>query len=65
MNCLVLFKETIDVSSVNHTTPLNTHCGKNAELLNGKAFGTQLCFKGSTVRVSLCQVGLNIYYYTE
>jgi hypothetical protein len=30
------FKEVITVHSENHTTPINTFCGRNAELLNGK-----------------------------
>jgi hypothetical protein len=35
----MLFREIIIVYSVNHTTPINLLCGKNAELLNVKAGG--------------------------
>jgi hypothetical protein len=37
---LMLFKKIIALYSENHTKPLNTICGQNAELLNVKACGT-------------------------
>jgi hypothetical protein len=41
INWLMLFKEINTVYSENHTKPINTLCGENAELLNVKAGGTQ------------------------
>jgi hypothetical protein len=39
---LTVFKETTAVCSEQHTKPINTLYGKNAELLNVKAGGTGL-----------------------
>jgi hypothetical protein len=36
----MLFKEIIAVYSENHKKPINTVCGKNAELLTDEAGGT-------------------------
>jgi hypothetical protein len=36
INWLTLFKEIIAVYTENHTKHINTFCGQNAELLNGK-----------------------------
>jgi CRISPR/Cas system-associated protein Csm6 len=40
INWLTLFRKIIAVYSENHTKPLNTMCGQNAELLIVKAGGT-------------------------
>jgi hypothetical protein len=40
INLLILFREIIGVLSENHTKPINTLCGQNAELLIIKAGGT-------------------------
>jgi hypothetical protein len=39
INWLTLFKEMITVCFENHTKPMNTLCGQNAELLIVKAGG--------------------------
>jgi hypothetical protein len=43
VNYFMLFKKIIDVYSENHVKPINTHSGKNAELLNVKACGIYRC----------------------
>jgi hypothetical protein len=35
----MLFRKTSVVCSENHTQPINTLCGQNAELLNVKVYG--------------------------
>jgi hypothetical protein len=40
INWLTLFKEIIAVNCANHTKPMNTHCGKNTELVFVIAGGT-------------------------
>lgn len=49
MSRLLLFKGTADVNYANRTKALNTRCGQTAELMNGKASGTPLSFKGLTL----------------
>jgi hypothetical protein len=47
----MLFTEIIAVYSNNHTEPIDTLCGQNAELLNVKAGGTY-----STLKNQLAQL---------
>jgi hypothetical protein len=39
INWLTQFKEIISVYSDNHTNPINTFCGHNAEFVNAKHGG--------------------------
>ena len=40
INCLMLYREIIAVSSEMHTKHINTLCGQNVELFNVKSSGT-------------------------